>query len=278
MWSGLLGQFIVPDSQQGHSVLSLEILLQRAKRVLGFTGAGASVESGIPAFRAPEDEKKKEVIWRNYSTEDFTLANFIKDENHRLRHWKVTAELFEKIDSAEPNGVHDFFARLHAADKLLGVVTQNIDGLHTRSGRLPLSKVVELHGNMTSAICLSCQSLFSLKSVLATDQKKQAEGSSGKRGVRWSALLLTHLRSHDCFSRLRFLWGRFETYHSIFRGGASGNCSETSTGLGSGGRLDDMYRDFINCPSSQPASNLCAVTSQTFGYVKPQSDSIRQVC
>jgi NAD-dependent deacetylase len=115
--------------------------------ILVFTGAGVSTGSGIPDFRGPKG------IWQT-NTPVF-YQDFMKSEEQRIKYWKQKLEGWEKYRDAAPNDAHRAVVHLDKANKLLLLVTQNIDGLHTRAGLLP-SLVVELHGTMNAVECQSC--------------------------------------------------------------------------------------------------------------------------
>src|SRR5215210_5824995 len=128
-------------------VQGLAALLREAERVLVFTGAGVSTESGIPDFRSPGG------IWDRYPI--VYHDEFLRDPEAQRRYWLRSRETYPVIAAAAPNPAHEAVARLDALGKLLLVVTQNVDGLHQRAGLLP-EKVVELHGNSHEVLCLNC--------------------------------------------------------------------------------------------------------------------------
>ena len=118
-----------------------------AKRIVAFTGAGISTESGIPDFRSPGG------IWTRYKPIYFD--DFMASEEMRRESWRRKFATDETMLKAEPNAGHRALAKLAEQGRLSAVITQNIDGLHQRSG-IPDSKVIELHGNATYATCLDC--------------------------------------------------------------------------------------------------------------------------
>lgn len=118
-------------------------LLREATKVVGFTGAGVSTESGIPDFRSPGG------VWTRYDPSDYTFGRYVADPDVRTRTWQLRREFF--ATPFEPNPAHHAFARLEEAGRSLGVITQNIDGLHQRAGS---RSVVELHGTATEVICI----------------------------------------------------------------------------------------------------------------------------
>ncbi len=132
-------------------------LIIKAKRVVVFTGAGISTESGIPDFRGPGG------IWERFDPEDFTYQKFVTDAEARRRQWR----LFRGLSiTAEPNPAHYAIAELHRLDKLDCVITQNVDNLHQRAG-VPDIKVLELHGNVRWLVCLGCRRRYPFEQVIA---------------------------------------------------------------------------------------------------------------
>ncbi len=122
----------------------------RSKRIVVFTGAGASTESGIADFRSPGG------LWDKYDPEDFYLQKFLANEQSREKYWQMSTEMFESLKDAKPNPVHLAIAELERLGKLDCVITQNIDGLHHKAGN-SREKVIELHGTALSVSCLSCR-------------------------------------------------------------------------------------------------------------------------
>jgi NAD-dependent deacetylase len=121
--------------------------IERASRVVVFTGAGISTESGIPDFRSPGG------IWTRMSPINFD--DFLRSPELRREAWRRKFELDKVLLEAEPNKGHMAIAKLVDTGKVTHVITQNIDNLHQNSG-VPAAKVIELHGNGTYAKCLDC--------------------------------------------------------------------------------------------------------------------------
>lgn len=119
----------------------------RARRIVGFTGAGISTESGIPDFRSPDG------VWATNRT--VTFQEFVSSEAGRVEYWRQKAAAWPAMRDARPNAGHLAFVELHRQGRLEVLVTQNIDGLHLRAG-LPEDKVLELHGTAAAVTCLSC--------------------------------------------------------------------------------------------------------------------------
>ncbi|MBK1624816.1 SIR2 family NAD-dependent protein deacylase [Afifella marina] len=134
----------------------LQRLVDDAKAIVAFCGAGISTESGIPDFRSPGG------IWSKM--EPITYQEFMASEEVRLEDWRRRFMLDEIYSKAEPNIAHRVLAHLVAEGRSPGVVTQNVDGLHQRAGLSP-EYLVELHGNATYAHCLDCREPFTLGEV-----------------------------------------------------------------------------------------------------------------
>jgi NAD-dependent deacetylase len=135
--------------------------LRPAEQILVFTGAGISTESGIPDFRGPDG------LWTKVDPEDFHIDRFRASSELRKRGWRMhlEGELWGARSSVEPNPGHHAIKRLADAGRLAGVVTQNVDGLHHRSG-LGDDLVAELHGNVRESHCLDCDRNWPTEEVL----------------------------------------------------------------------------------------------------------------
>jgi len=136
---------------------ALRRLLDAAERTVVFTGAGISTESGIPDFRSPGG------VWDKFSPIDF--SDFLASEEMRRETWRRKLAVDEAIGTPHPNRGHRAVARLVERGTVSAVVTQNIDGLHQRSGIAP-ERVIELHGNGTYAACLECRSRYEIAPIL----------------------------------------------------------------------------------------------------------------
>ena len=134
----------------------LRQMIDEARRLVAFTGAGISTESGIPDFRSPDG------IWDQYKPVPFD--DFLRSDEARREAWRRKFATREAIDQATPNQGHRAIAALAAENKLISVITQNIDGLHQRSG-LADDLVIELHGNTTYAVCLDCDTRHELDAI-----------------------------------------------------------------------------------------------------------------
>ncbi len=123
-------------------------LIANARKLVVFTGAGISTESGIPDFRSPGG------IWSRFDPEDFTYQKFTTDIEARRKQWRMLGE-GHLTTNAEPNLAHYAIAELDELGRLDCVITQNVDSLHYKAG-VPAEKIFELHGNVQWAVCLDC--------------------------------------------------------------------------------------------------------------------------
>lgn len=135
-------------------------IIGAAQKILIFTGAGLSTESGIPDFRSPGG------IWEKYDPADFYFQKFISDENARVKYWQMSTEFYDVIRDAGPNRAHLAIKTLEDRGKLLAIVTQNIDHLHHKAGNSP-EKIIELHGTVISVSCLSCKKKYDRDEIQA---------------------------------------------------------------------------------------------------------------
>lgn len=136
----------------------LRELIAQSSRMVAFTGAGISTESGIPDFRSPGG------LWTKYRPIEF--QDFMASEEMRRESWRIKFATEKVIADAKPNKGHLALAHLYRQGKLSSVITQNIDGLHQVSG-IPDDRVIELHGNTTYALCLDCHQRYELDRIRA---------------------------------------------------------------------------------------------------------------
>ena len=129
------------------SAEALADLLRPARRVVVFTGAGISTESGIPDFRSPGG------LWSQIKP--ITYQEFVADEDKRREAWTRAFSGIARWTGSKPNAGHRAVAALMAAVKVSAVITQNVDNLHQDGGADP-ERVIELHGNAGYATCLGC--------------------------------------------------------------------------------------------------------------------------
>ncbi len=132
--------------------LDAVVTLLQGKKTAVLTGAGLSTDSGIPDYRGKGAPVRTPM----------TFQTFISDERARKRYWAGSHLGWRRFRSAEPNLGHRSLVALEEQDAITGVITQNVDGLHTRAGS---RRVVELHGSMDRVICLVCGQAFGRDSI-----------------------------------------------------------------------------------------------------------------
>ena len=125
--------------------------LKQSPAVVFFTGAGISTESGVPDFRSPGG------VWTKY--QPVYYHDFMTSESARIRHWQLKKATYELYKKVQPNIGHYAIRDFEARGQLLGLITQNIDGLHGIAG-VSKEKIVELHGTDRLITCLQCQKRF----------------------------------------------------------------------------------------------------------------------
>ena len=181
-------------------------LVAKSEKIIFFTGAGVSTESGIPDFRGPDG------IWSKYDPEDFTIDRFLSDRKVRKLHWEFLTSGGLNMTVAQPNPAHYAIAELEKMGKLYGVVTQNVDGLHQKSG-VSENMVFQLHGDLSHAICLSCTTRYPMEKIIEwMDKDKDLEepkcaackgmlkpdaGLFGEQ-LPWGVLMESEKRSRSC--------------------------------------------------------------------------------
>jgi NAD-dependent SIR2 family protein deacetylase len=119
------------------------VALLQGRRVAVLTGAGMSTDSGIPDYRGPDSPPSNPM----------TIRQFTSDGAFRQRYWARNHVGWRHMDDTLPNAGHRALAALEHAGVVSGVITQNVDLLHTKAGS---STVVNLHGTYAQAICLDC--------------------------------------------------------------------------------------------------------------------------
>lgn len=120
---------------------------REARSVVALTGAGLSTASGIPDFRSPGGR------WERY--QPVLFQDFLARRAAREEYWSYKGETWRLICSAEPNAAHRALADLARADRLDLLATQNVDGLHERSG-FPAERLVNVHGTDSEVVCMEC--------------------------------------------------------------------------------------------------------------------------
>lgn len=118
-----------------------------AEAMVFFTGAGISTESGVPDFRSPGG------VWTKY--QPVLFHDFLASEPARIQHWRLKKATYELFKTVKPNLAHYAVCEFEKRGQLLGLITQNIDGLHKIAGTSD-EKLVELHGTDRLVTCLEC--------------------------------------------------------------------------------------------------------------------------
>jgi len=121
--------------------------IQVSTKILVFTGAGISTESGISDYRS------KGGLWDKFKP--VTIQEFLASQEKRKEYWRTKFGLYESLETAEPNDGHMAIVAIEKKEKLKGIITQNIDGLHQMAGSSQ-DLIIELHGSNRETICLSC--------------------------------------------------------------------------------------------------------------------------
>ena len=133
--------------------LKLKHLIEKSKKLVFFTGAGISTNSGIPDFRGPKG------VWK--TSTPIYFQDFISSKEKRTESWETKFSNELSIDSAKPNIGHFKLAEIMNRKEETHLITQNVDNLHQDSG-IDNSKITELHGNATYAKCLDCSKKYEL--------------------------------------------------------------------------------------------------------------------
>nr|WP_092070720.1 NAD-dependent deacylase [Dendrosporobacter quercicolus]NSL48353.1 NAD-dependent deacylase [Dendrosporobacter quercicolus DSM 1736]SDM14158.1 NAD-dependent deacetylase [Dendrosporobacter quercicolus] len=138
---------------------------RQARRVIAFTGAGMSTESGLPDFRSARG------LWKQRPESLATMEALVgqPDEFYFFYQWRIA-----KLWSIQPHAGHQALAELQKAGYLSQVVTQNVDGLHQRAG---CREVLELHGTLRTVSCLNCQAVYDSRTLVP-------EGSEWERAYQ----------------------------------------------------------------------------------------------
>lgn len=131
-------------------------LIAKSNRIVGFTGAGISTESGIPDFRSPNG------VWANNRVIEY--QEFVSSRAGRVEYWRQKVAMWPEMRDAQPNAGHLAFAELERRGTLRAMITQNIDGLHQRAGS---TNVIELHGTTVEAVCLTCGDRISIDEAVS---------------------------------------------------------------------------------------------------------------
>ncbi len=148
-------------------VQALKGILQESKKIAFFGGAGVSTESNIPDFRSEKGLYHAQQIYGRSPEEMLSHSFFMKETDVFYDYYKKNLIYPE----AQPNKAHYALARLEEEGKLLGIVTQNIDGLHQKAGS---KKVYEVHGTVERNFCMKCHAFYDLAYLM--DEKNSSQG------------------------------------------------------------------------------------------------------
>jgi NAD-dependent deacetylase len=132
-------------------------LIRESRSTVALTGAGISVPSGIPDFRTPETG-----LWAN--VDPMEVAHIDVFERDPARFWSYYRPRFQSLGDKRPNAAHEALAELERLELLDGVITQNIDRLHSAAGS---RGVVEVHGSIATSSCRSCAASYGIDEVEA---------------------------------------------------------------------------------------------------------------
>jgi len=143
----------------------LRSVLGDAARTIAFTGAGISTEAGIPDFRSPGG------LWSQM--EPITFQEFTGSEAARLEDWRRRFVMNEQSARAKPTIAHRALSAMVGDGRMPAIITQNIDGLHQRSG-VEGERIIELHGNATYGHCIDCRLPMRLEDIRRHIESKGA--------------------------------------------------------------------------------------------------------
>ncbi len=142
-------------------ISALQEIIDRSRRIVFFGGAGVSTASGIPDFRSAEGLYAEEAD--GLSPEMILSRTFFYLQPERFFDYYRKHLLYPE---AKPNAAHRKLFELEQADKLRGIVTQNVDGLHRAAGNI---RVYELHGNVHENYCMECNAAYPMEAILQSE-------------------------------------------------------------------------------------------------------------
>ncbi|MDD4335383.1 MAG: NAD-dependent deacylase [Desulfotomaculaceae bacterium] len=127
-------------------------LIKKSSHTLALTGAGISTESGIPDFRSPGTG-----LWTKFDPIKVATVSALKRDPAAF--YEINLERWTRFTGVEPNAAHYALARLEREGLLSGVITQNIDGLHSKAGT---KQLWEVHGHLRTCRCMDCEQRYPL--------------------------------------------------------------------------------------------------------------------
>jgi len=152
---GLLQTEMENEFEDEKSIQRLAELILKSNKIVGFTGAGVSVESGVPSYRGSGDDS----VWTKYDPSISDYKNFMGSTSVQESYWKMKTEFYTILESSQPNPSHQIFSFLEKHNKLSAIITQNIDQLHERAG-VSQEKIISLHGTEGRVSCVDCKKQF----------------------------------------------------------------------------------------------------------------------
>jgi NAD-dependent deacetylase len=178
-------------------------LIQRAakdifhsKKTIAFTGAGISVESGIPDFRGAQG------LWQKYDPEEYAHIQAFYSNPEKV--WRMLKDMFSITMAAKPNPAHIGLAELERMGLLSSVITQNVDGLHQAAGN---RNVIEFHGSHRTLSCLKCSTKIEGTSLTLEDLPPRCSRCSSLlkpdvvffgEPIPWEAQIMSFKESKSC--------------------------------------------------------------------------------
>lgn len=181
-----------------NEIEKLRDIIKVSRRIVFFGGAGVSTASGIPDFRSADGIYADEYDGR--SPEEILSAMYFALNTEKFYEFYRSFMLHPE---AEPNTVHKWLYGLEAKDKLRGIVTQNIDGLHKAAGN---KRVYELHGSVHENYCVDCESSYPLEKILESEGVPRCDKCGGIIKP-WVVLYGEALDKYTCIGACREISG-----------------------------------------------------------------------
>jgi NAD-dependent deacetylase len=158
MWLGKICNFTEDKTMDRQLIQRAAQDILQSKKTIAFTGAGISVESGIPDFRSAEG------LWQKYDPEEYAHIHAFYSDPDKV--WLMLKDMFTLVMTAKPNPAHIGLAELERMGLLSSVITQNVDGLHQAAGS---KNVIEFHGSHRTLSCLKCSTTLDGTSLKIED-------------------------------------------------------------------------------------------------------------
>ena len=167
-----------------------------SKKTIAFTGAGISVESGIPDFRGAQG------LWQKYDPEEYATIHAFYSNPEKV--WMMLKDMFALVMEAKPNPAHIGLAELERMGYLSSVITQNVDGLHQTAGS---KNVIEFHGSHRTLSCLKCSTKIDGLSLTLEDLPPRCSRCSSLlkpdvvffgEPIPWEAQVMSFKESKSC--------------------------------------------------------------------------------